>query len=103
LEDNPILEEPRNLSASPVNDHNDYNDLKIKENKDNDYKDETPPLNRKKFASDNIYRPPKSKSTSYIKDHWRSSSSSDDGSQSRGYSNGTSKKYEQVTTSYTYL
>src|ERR1051326_8358379 len=88
-EDNPILEEPRNLSASP---ESDYNDFKTKES-DGDHQSDTPSWDRKQYdSSNNIYRPPKSRSSSWQ----RSNSGSDDGSQSRGYSNGSSKKYEPV-------
>lgn len=89
LEDNPILEEYS--SGFPVNDHC---DLKIKENNDNDYKDESSYFNNRKKHSGNIYHPPMSKSTSY-KD-WKSNSSSDDGSQSRGsyYSRYESENYK---------
>ncbi|RIA86093.1 hypothetical protein C1645_780449 [Glomus cerebriforme] len=78
-EDNPIAEEPSN---------SDYNDIKTKENdKDEcDYQDEIPSCNNK-YSAENIYHPP---NLPYIKEHQKSNSSSDDGSQSQD----SSKKYE---------
>jgi hypothetical protein len=88
-DDNPIAEEPRNLSTSPDSD----NELKTEENQN--HQDEAPSWNRK-YCEENIYRPPKSRSTSYIKNHWKSNSS-DDGSQSHDYSSSHSSGSKTVT------
>uniref|UniRef100_A0A1D1Z4G8 Uncharacterized protein n=1 Tax=Anthurium amnicola TaxID=1678845 RepID=A0A1D1Z4G8_9ARAE len=97
-DDNPIVEEPRNLSTSPESDY-DYTKENDKEEWDNQNHHETSSINpynpyNRKYSADNIYRPPKSRSASYTKENIKSNSSSDDGSQSRGYSTNGSKKYE---------
>ena len=103
-DDNPIVEEPRNFSTSPESDY-DYTNENDKEECDNQHNYETSSTNsynpyNRKYSADNIYRPPKSRSASYTKENMKSNSSSDDGSQSRGYSINGSKKYEPVTLLY---
>src|SRR6266498_1561946 len=80
---NPIWEESsRNLSTSPEDDSEKYDDQNCQH--------ETPSWNRKSYSADNIYRPPRSRSrsTSYLEEHWKTNSSNDDETQSIGYSNG---------------
>jgi len=98
-EDNPIVEEPRNLSTSPESDC-DYTNGNDREAWDNQNHQDEPSSWNRKYSADNIYRPPKSRSASYTKENLKSNSSSDDGSQSRVYSTNGSKKYEPVTLSF---
>ncbi|CAG8643710.1 12236_t:CDS:10 [Funneliformis mosseae] len=84
----PIWEESsRNFSTSPDFDCKNDDDSEIKY-EDQNCQDESSPWNSKPYSSNHIYHPPRSRSTSYIKDHWKTYSNNDDGTQSSGYSNG---------------
>ncbi|CAI2186798.1 4514_t:CDS:2, partial [Funneliformis geosporum] len=85
----PICEESsRNFSSSP-----DLDDCKNDEEdgikyEDQNCQDESSPWNNNPYSANNIYHPPRSRSTSYLKDHWKTNSNNNDGTQSSSYSNG---------------